>query len=503
MNPQRSFVRKIIYLVAIAGLLGPLFWLSQPATSDVKGIKGSPGGKLARLRKRYELSQTQLGQIDPASETIKLATLGFRGIATNILWEKANRYKMKKDCTNLAATLNQIIRLEPNFIDVWLHQGWNIAYNVSREFDGYRQRYHWVIKGIDFLIEGTKYNQREPRLAWYIGWVISQKIGRADESRQFRRLFAKDDDFHDALPFDVQHPTRDNWLVGKRWFHKAEEMVDRGADMKGLSPLVFRSDAPMCQMNYAEALENDGTFGEVARRAWMKAAAEWKQYGSLDIPSAYGVPIRLNDLEMHEKNAKQLAEKLDALQPGLREKIIAEKRAALTDQQREAVDRAPSERKAKQHQLAREAEELLETTHQEVARRIKGPRRREALKLAEQAAENEQMATYIRSYRSIIKFEYWRRHAQVEQDNQTITARKLIYQGEQAFADGDLPAAEDLYDRGLAAWRKVHDKFPDLLGDEITGDELMELINRYRRILDDSLPEDFVLQDVIDHHQKP
>ena len=83
----------------------PLFWLSQPATNAVKGVQGSPGGKLAQLRDQYHLSQAQLGQIDPTSVTIKLATLGMRGVAANILWEKANDYKMKKDWTNFGATL--------------------------------------------------------------------------------------------------------------------------------------------------------------------------------------------------------------------------------------------------------------------------------------------------------------------------------------------------------------------------------------------------------------
>ena len=191
-----SFVRKIIYLVAIAVLLMPLFWLSQPATNAVKGVQGSPGGKLAQLRDQYHLSQAQLGQIDPTSVTIKLATLGMRGVAANILWEKANDYKMKKDWTNLGATLNQITKVQPNFINVWSNQAWNLSYNVSVEFDDYRQRYRWVIKGIDFLKEGIRYNERQPRLLWDLGWMISQKIGKADESKQFRKLFKEDDDFH-------------------------------------------------------------------------------------------------------------------------------------------------------------------------------------------------------------------------------------------------------------------------------------------------------------------
>ena len=101
MSPRSSFVRKIIYLVVIAFLLVPLFWLSQPATRGVEEAQGSPGGQLARLRDQFGLSETQLGDVDPTSETIKLATLGMRGVATVFLWEKANTFKMKKDWTSL------------------------------------------------------------------------------------------------------------------------------------------------------------------------------------------------------------------------------------------------------------------------------------------------------------------------------------------------------------------------------------------------------------------
>ena len=118
MSPrEKSFRRKIIYLVAIVVLLVPLFWLGHPATSD---SEEASGGILAQLRAdpEYRLSQKHLGQIDATSETVKLATLGLRGVAANLLWGKAHLYKKKKDWTNLEATVRQITKLQPNFISV-------------------------------------------------------------------------------------------------------------------------------------------------------------------------------------------------------------------------------------------------------------------------------------------------------------------------------------------------------------------------------------------------
>ncbi|NIL99326.1 MAG: hypothetical protein GTO62_20070, partial [Planctomycetales bacterium] len=55
----------IMVLLALLSLLG------RPATRDTTQAKGSRGGLLSKLRADYGLSQAELGQIDPASETIK------------------------------------------------------------------------------------------------------------------------------------------------------------------------------------------------------------------------------------------------------------------------------------------------------------------------------------------------------------------------------------------------------------------------------------------------
>ena len=41
-----------------------------------------------------------------------------RGIAAIILWEKATDYKMTKDWTNFGAMLNQITKVQPNFLSI-------------------------------------------------------------------------------------------------------------------------------------------------------------------------------------------------------------------------------------------------------------------------------------------------------------------------------------------------------------------------------------------------
>ena len=73
VNRNDPFTRKISYAIAIVVLLLPLFWLGQPPTFDEKGNTVQGGGKLAVLRMENHLSQAQLGEIDPTSESMRLA----------------------------------------------------------------------------------------------------------------------------------------------------------------------------------------------------------------------------------------------------------------------------------------------------------------------------------------------------------------------------------------------------------------------------------------------
>src|SRR3954471_2935489 len=325
MSERASFYRKLVYLGAIVVLAFPIVYLSRPATTTTEG------GTLAQLRKEYRLSPVNIGQIDPASETIKLATLGLRGVAVNWLWEKANDFKKREDWTSLTATLEQLAKLQPNFVTFWKFQAWNLSYNVSVEFDDYRDRYYYVRRGVQFLQEGERYNVGNPQLLWDLGWFIGQKIGRADEYVQYRNLFKKDDDFHspDRAPDD-----RDNWLVGKEWYEKAIDSVDnKGRSLGRKSPRDFYSSPAKSQMNYAEAIEEEGFF-EKARRAWIKSAEEWRQFGTVFIEHSTGVRLQLGSQARLEKEVAELRAKLEALAPGTRDKLIAAKRDALPPDER-------------------------------------------------------------------------------------------------------------------------------------------------------------------------
>jgi hypothetical protein len=532
MNKNQSLVRKIAYITAIALLLIPLSRLGDPDTrmqvKDKLGIArefGSPGGTLAGLRAKNGLAQAQLGEIDPASATMKFATLGMRPIAVSWLWYKANEYKKIKDWDKLDATVEQIIRLQPNDLEVWDFQAHNLSYNVSVEFDDYRYRYVWVKNGISFLVKGTEYNRDEPGLLNEVGWFTGQKIGRSDESKQFRRMFRDDKDFHAeflaagvdverALGYDLKP---DNWLVAGLWYDKAVDSTTLGRPIRGKTPLLFYSGSPMSLINGAAAIEKDGYFGERALAAWDEAARNWygadlntselrsMVYGNRLIPTSAGFDIRLNDAELVAQRMKDDAAELDKIAPGAREKLIAGKQAALPEALQKALEIPDDKLTPESYQLRQAAQQQTAVTHEEVARTVTGPNRLKAFQLADKLEGDTKLANYIKIYRQIVNFEYWRLRCKAEREARTMEARQKVFNADRQLELGqNFSEVQKLYEDAWEAFAKIFVDYPDLMSNP-EAEELVESVEHYRDLLaqlDKPFPPDFVLNNLLEKHER-
>ena len=507
---NRSLTKKIIYALSMVVLLVPLSLLSQPETVSPAGTRESPGGVLAKLRQEKGLSPARLGEIDPASETIKLATFGLRGVAVVWLWDKSNEYKKKEDWDNLSATLEQIAKLEPHFVNVWRFQGWNLSYNVSVEWDDYRQRYYWVLRGVKFLREGMSYNDSVPILPWDIGWVIGHKMGTADEKKQYRVLFRNDDEYNAGLPI-VQ---RDNWLVGKQAFLEAQQIVDtREVPIRGTSPVIFHSGPAKWQTNYAAHLEIDGgtdgkaVFGERARLAWDTAVREWDEFAKRDIPSSLGVPIRIGEYETLQKKLEETTAQLEGLEPAVKDKLVEEKRKTLTEEERTALEVKPEDRSPEQQQHVFGAEAKLKPSADEIAAAVSEKNKAKAQELAAEITRLANLVRVTNSSRDTIQFQYWYVRCLAERTPNCLAARELMYKGNQAYLiDTDLETARKLYEQSFEKWRLVFDEYPLLMTDRVIQDDLAGpdylpgAIRYYEQVLkklDEKFPEEFILADLL------
>jgi hypothetical protein len=155
--------------------------------------------------------------------------------------------------------------------------------------------------------------------------------------------------------------------------------------------------------------------------------------------------------------------------------------------------------------LVYQAQEKLATTHLEIADRITGENRGPAMKAAEEASQADFVANAIDGERDIINFDYWLKRCQIEPQDVTLEARKKVYDANAAFAAAQLVKSRDLYNEGLAKWRKVLDAHPTLMEDAYIIEELAYSIGHYNSVLhqlDEKFPEKFTLQDVLDANER-
>lgn len=304
MNHFDSRSRKLLYFGGIVLLSIPIIFLGMPST-DAEGS----GGKLAHLRTDYDLGEATLGQVDPSSATMNLVLLGLRGVASSVLWRQAIEQQENKDWGAMRATTDSIIMLQPHFLKVWRFQGWNLAYNVSAEWDDVEDRYYWVKEGAKFIKEGTIRNEKLPELYWDYGWFIGSKIGNSDEKKFFRRYFKNDpndEKFGGGPDLALNPDGLDNYLVAQKWYLEANEIENEpGIDQHIMMRMLFRSYPSRAQFDYARALQKEGQFNEEGDLAWNKAYEMWtKDFGRDPFESPAGWVV----LEFTDEDLQRLAE---------------------------------------------------------------------------------------------------------------------------------------------------------------------------------------------------
>jgi hypothetical protein len=403
---------------------------------------------LETQKKKRDLGEAAIGQIDTGSFMMKLFLLGgFRGIAVDWLWLQAEEHKRDHDWDRLKNTVELITKLQPHFLSIWTFQGWNLAYNVSVEWDAPADKYAWIKEGIKFVQEGVNKNIRSPDLVWDTAWFYYHKLGFSDESIILRRLFHDDEDeefktYHDPI---VGHDVvaNDNFKLGYGWFTRSVAMVDEGANRLGGAAgesiqeaiqyvdrtpqrkgrpddIAFRSMPAHAQSRYAAALEKmsingiPATFGEVAKTEWYNAWAEWEKFGK----HVYESP------NVIERNGKYVRDQIQ-------------------------IDD------------------------------ICYPERYKSL-------SNNRLFWTLR-WSDQMNYRYWKQRAQAEMTTGAVLARQLFYEGTVAYKTGDFPTAADKFKQGLETWKTVLADFATYRDDELTKKETGLIVKRYTMALKQNL----------------
>ncbi len=374
----------------------------------------------------YKLDESALGKIDSDSFMLKIAQLcGMRGVTANVLWMQSINLSRSHEWDKMANTVDRITTLQPHFLSVWSFQGWNLAYNVSVEWDAPEDKYSWIKKGVNFLKRGVTKNEKSPDLLWDTAWTYYHKFGSADEAVILRRLLVDDTD-EDFKRVNYVDPTRssdersviydDNFQLSRGWFYKAINLIDKGENrlftgggsendlpMEFVDPikqrkgrpndLVFFTKAASAQTKYAESLEKTSVlgrparFGEVAQLQWERAIEDWELFGI----RSFEVGNHLTD----DEGNYELVQIGDSLYP----------------------DRL------------------------------------------EQLSDNQ--AYWTERWGRQVNYPYWYERAQAESTEEGVEARRYFYEGSIAYKLGEFEAAVDKFQSGLIIWEDLLRDYPN------------------------------------------
>ncbi|MCA9053493.1 MAG: hypothetical protein KDA75_06635 [Planctomycetaceae bacterium] len=430
LDQLTSQQRKLVYMAGIVVLMIPIVWLGLPEGSNPDEMKG----RLASIRTEQELGQSTFGNVDPASSSMTLVLFGFRGIAASMLWYQADELRSQKNWSELQRTAESIVLLQPHFWNVWDQQAWNLAYNVSAEFDDVRDRFFWVKQGGKFLQSGVERNRKVPELYHYMGEFVGRKIGYSDEKDLFRKYFMHDPDEafdadgvpdNDGFPEDDWEDNgadpeinpgkrfeklgaMDNYLVAREWYREANRVLmnEAGGEQHKMADILFRAAPYKSTMDYARARSREGLFDETTRRAWEEALDAWlNEYGKTQFATTFKGMITLN---------------------GTREEL-----QKLIEQDQETAGATYS----------------LEE------------------KIAVQGREQD-----------LTNYRYWQTLCEVERLPEMVQARRMIYDGRQAWLQfGDAVKAEQSLIPGMQQFEQILNTFQDgMLLKEDEGFEFIE-----------------------------
>ncbi len=434
---QANRNRQLIYAVIIVVLFGAMWPYSQ---------------WLQKIKRDTDLGEATIGQIDTGSFMVKLAMIGgFRGIVANWLWTQSIELQKQHEWDKLMASVNMITKLQPHFLSIWTFQGWNLAYNVSVEWDSPDDKYTWIKEGINFLRDGVAHNRNKSDLIWDTAWTYYHKLGMADEAIILRRRFFDDQDIDGKLPnFKVDpisgEPRNDNFQVAKGWFTRAIQVVDEGGERtetgvesevqyvdrmpnrKGRpGDLNFRSMPAHAQTRYASAMEKmsvldvEPLFGQFAQTEWERALKDWTEFGKYPFQAFNNEDenIYIDDASNSERyNSKELS-----------------------DNQR--------------YWTSRWADQM--------------------------------------------NYRYWKDRSSAESELQGVNARELFYQGTVALKNADFASAVEKYKQGLGLWRDLLDRHATYNDDDLNQKDTGQLVKRYvfaLRQIGENPPEEMPFKDL-------
>lgn len=212
---RRATIRKASYFGLILALFTvSMFWrgvIALPFGNPLRaGEDGKPSRRIddraARLpilkqADTLELRELDSGDPEVAGSAARHSMLGLQGVVITVLWNQAIEKQKRGEYHDFELLVNIVTELQPNFIQPWLFQSWNISYNVSVENEKLGDMYFYIARGIDLLAKGDRRNTKvyrggedkdwkvgSPDIRFMIGFYYQNKFSVSDKVDVLRSL---------------------------------------------------------------------------------------------------------------------------------------------------------------------------------------------------------------------------------------------------------------------------------------------------------------------------
>jgi hypothetical protein len=255
-NPARAGRRTtilwaLVLAAFVAGVVYPLRrYVVEPRRQAILGFHEAPGRRLALASQfafdtaagysvRMVPGAPALGLGDLSGQAMTLVLGGFRGPYVAWLWSKVEEDKQRKIHFDLIDRYLAIASLQSDYPQVWVTHAWNMAYNLSVQWQSPEMRYRWIRHAVDFLKEGYRRNPHSAEIMTELGWIYSDKLGRSQEAPFYRRRVEEDEG-------------RSAFLIAYEWFDRARRTSERyGFQGHGLSQMAVYAQACHAANSYA------------------------------------------------------------------------------------------------------------------------------------------------------------------------------------------------------------------------------------------------------------
>ncbi len=127
------------------------------------------------------LARARPGRTPAVDESFIAALGGFRSLAAEVVWYRADRLQDKGRYGELLQLASLLTWLEPHDAEVWTYTAWNLAYNISVRMPRLEDRWPWVYAGVRLLRdEGLRWNPQDLDICRELAFFFELKIGLPD-----------------------------------------------------------------------------------------------------------------------------------------------------------------------------------------------------------------------------------------------------------------------------------------------------------------------------------